>query len=413
MKHLLKLGSLLAVFLIVSACTEVEKGQYAIDTVAPGTISNYNVTNKEGKSVISYDLPADEDLLYVKATYKLNNGKDMEVKASAYVNELEVLGFGKAAEHDIKVTTVDRSGNESEPVIVKVTPLDNPIYKIFDEMQVASDFGGLSLKWKNETEEEITISVSTPNEYGEMVSAQNFYTKAVEGVGFVRGYSTETSETEGRRFAITITDHWGNQTDVKDETFYPIYEIQIPSDRFSKYVVPGYGDPGVYNSSKTPYEKLWNNSWGTNDDHYHSKVGQKWPFNFGMNLGRLVKLSRFKYYQRTGGSSWKYLFAHGNPKRFKVYGVPATSGGVILDITDPNNGWILLTEFTSTKPSGLPLQQTNSDDQAVGNNGEDVLIPIEAPAVQWIRIEVEETWGGVKDFIHMAELTFYGSLAEN
>lgn len=86
---------------------------------------------------------------------------------------------------------------------------------------------------------------------------------------------------------------------------------------------------------------------------------------------------------------------------------------MILDVTEPNNDWILLTEFTSTKPSGLPLEQTNSDDQAVGNNGEDVLIPIEAPAVQWIRIEVEETWGGVKDFIHMAELTFYGSLVEN
>lgn len=95
MKHILKLGSLLPIFLMIVACTEVEKGQYAIDTVAPGTISNYSVTNKEGKSVITYDLPDDEDLLYVKASYKLNNGKDMEVKASAYVNELKCLDLAR------------------------------------------------------------------------------------------------------------------------------------------------------------------------------------------------------------------------------------------------------------------------------------------------------------------------------
>lgn len=408
MRHILKQGSILFAVLMATSCTEVEKAQYAMDNIAPGPISNCKVTNKAGRSVIEYDLPEDEDLLYVRATYKLSNGKDMEIKTSAYVNELEVLGFGKSAEHDIQLTTVDRSGNESDPITVKVEPLDNPIYKIFDEMQVASDFGGLSLKWTNETQEEITISVTTPNEYGEMVSAQNFYTKSLVGSGFVRGYSTETSEIDGRRFAISISDHWGNQTDAIDQMFYPIYEVKIPSDRFAKYVVPGYGDPGRYSSS-TDYNKLWNNSWGTNNDHYHSKVGQQWPFQFGMNLGRVVKLSRIKYYQRSGGNNWQYLYAHGNPKHFKVYGVPSNNG-VILDVTDPNNGWILLTEFTSVKPSGLPLGQTNSDDQIVGNEGEDVMIPIEAPAVQWIRIEVDETWGGVKDFIHMAELTFYGNL---
>ncbi len=32
------------------------------------------------------------------------------------------------------------------------------------------------------------------------------------------------------------------------------------------------------------------------------KVGLSSPINLGMNLGRLVKLSRIKYYQRSGGS---------------------------------------------------------------------------------------------------------------
>ena len=71
------------------------------------------------------------------------------------------------------------------------------------------------------------------------------------------------------------------------------------------------------------------------------KVGLSSPINLGMNLGRLVKLSRIKYYQRSGGSKWQYLYAHGNPKRFRVWGTPTTDS-VQLDITEPGNDWILL-----------------------------------------------------------------------
>ena len=46
-------------------------------------------------------------------------------------------------------------------------------------------------------------------------------------------------------------------------------------------------------------------------------------------------------------------------------------------------------------------------------DGEDVLIPIDAPAVRWIRLEVLETWGGVTDFVHIAELTYYGKEETN
>lgn len=412
MKHLFKTISLLFALLLVISCTDVEKAQFATDSTAPGIVSNCNVINGAGKALITYDLPTDEDLLYVKATYKLNDGTNMEVKASAYINELEVVGFGKAAEHDITLIAVDRSGNESEPVVVKISPADNPIYEIFSQMKVTSDFGGLAFNWENKERVDITITVTTPDEHGQMITAQNFYSNSKIGQGYIRGYSTETSETEGRRFAVVISDHWGNQTAIKDSLYFPIYETEISSDRYAKYIIPGYGDPGRYNSS-SDWPKLWNGSWGTNNDHYHTKVGLSSPINLGMNLGRLVKLSRIKYYQRSGGSKWQYLYAHGNPKRFRVWGTPTTDG-VQLDITEPGNDRILLTEFTSVKPSGLPLGSTNADDQQLGGlDGEDVLIPIDAPAVRWIRLEVLETWGGVTDFVHIAELTYYGKEETN
>lgn len=411
MKHLVKIGTLLFV-LLVTSCAEVEKSQFATDSIAPGLVSNCHITNGAGKALITYDLPTDEDLLYVKATYKLNDGTDMEVKTSAYVNELEVVGFGKAAEHDINLTAVDRSGNESKPVVVKISPTDNPIYRIFSGLKITSDFGGLALRWDNTELVDITIAVTTPDEHGQMITAQNFYSNSKVGQGYIRGYSTESSETEGRRFSVSISDHWGNQTTIKDSLYYPIYEMKIPSDRYAKYIVPGYGDPSRYNSS-SDWPKLWNDSWGTNNDHYHSKVGLTSPINLGMDLGRLVKLSRIKYYQRSGGTNWQYLYAHGNPKRIRVWGTHTTNG-VQLDIREPGNNWIMLTEFTSVKPSGLPLGSTNADDQQLGGiDGEDILIPIDAPAVRWVRLEVLETWGGVTDFVHISELTYYGKEETN
>ena len=55
---------------------------------------------------------------------------------------------------------------------------------------------------------------------------------------------------------------------------------------------------------------------------------------------------------------------------------------------------VLFREFESIKPSGLPLGQVSDDDiRYAWENGEEWNVPLEAPAIRYIRFVAQETWG--------------------
>ena len=91
------------------ACSEDERLMIKTDDVAPQPISNVQVKNIPGGAVISYQLPDDEDLLYVKANYSLKEGSKNEVRASLYVDTLKIAGFGTEEERSVELIAVDRS----------------------------------------------------------------------------------------------------------------------------------------------------------------------------------------------------------------------------------------------------------------------------------------------------------------
>jgi hypothetical protein len=53
------------VFITIIACSDDDN----IDTTPPGVLSNITVVPTNGGGVISYNLPSDADILYVKAVY--------------------------------------------------------------------------------------------------------------------------------------------------------------------------------------------------------------------------------------------------------------------------------------------------------------------------------------------------------
>ena len=69
---------------IAFACNEEPIGQQPIDNVPPGPISNVKVENTPGGAILTYSLPQDEDLLYVKAVYSLKDGVMSEARSSLY-----------------------------------------------------------------------------------------------------------------------------------------------------------------------------------------------------------------------------------------------------------------------------------------------------------------------------------------
>lgn len=80
--------------LIVFGCEEIEREPITKDSVPPGVITSLVVENIPGGAVITYALPKETDLLYVKAEYELSNGKKVETRSSIYASSVQVEGFG-------------------------------------------------------------------------------------------------------------------------------------------------------------------------------------------------------------------------------------------------------------------------------------------------------------------------------
>ncbi len=63
------------------------------------------------------------------------------------------------------------------------------------------------------------------------------------------------------------------------------------------------------------------------------------------------------------------------------------------------------------KPSGLPVGELTQDDWDARHAGDEFNVPLEAPAVRYLRVEVLETWGRTQHFA-ISELEFWGNYQE-
>lgn len=208
--------------IILSACEDVKRGPEVIDMDAPGQVENVNVTPIPGGAKITYDLPEDIDLLYVQARYMLPNGKEVITNASRNTRTLIIEGFAEVQEYDITLTSVDISGNCSEPYFLKITPDTPPITSVFNTLKVQADFGGVNLQWDNPTEAELAVFISMKNKEGEWDLIDSYYTSQKAGNYSVRGLDDVESE-----FSVQLRDKWNNYSNIRTDILTPMYEAKI------------------------------------------------------------------------------------------------------------------------------------------------------------------------------------------
>lgn len=379
---------------ILSSCKEEERGQYPVDSIPPGQVTNIEVENVPGGAIVSYTIPDDDDLLYVKVDYFLDNGRPMEMKASAYANSLEIEGLGKSREQQVTITAVDRSANASAPVNVTIHPLDAPIFEVLKTVTVRDDFGGIRIDWENPLRADVVLTVSTPDVTNELVEVENFYSNARAGFGNLRGYPAEE-----KTFAIHLRDRWGNMTDTLVGQYHPLHEEILDRSKFRKWNPPGipYVDLGW---PEWTINGLWD---GNTAIGFSLSSTVTLPHSITFDMGQTAKVSRFKLFQRTSGGQ---LYTGGNVKRFKLYGSDHPG------VSDDPTTWHFLGNFESYKPSGLPLGQTTAEDLAyAGVAGEDYNLDLDAPRIRYIRMEVEATWGGSRA-VQIMELQFFGDIQD-
>jgi hypothetical protein len=389
MKHTIFLFAIaLAVFLY--SCDEEPIGQEPVDSVAPGVVSEVKVENTPGGAILTYKLPGDEDLLYVKAEYVLKEGVKSEVKASLYTDTLKIEGFGSTEARKVYLYAVDRSKNESDPVETTIQPMEPPVATIGNTLRMIKDFGGVHLYWDNPDKAEISVVVTVKDHNQEYVPIDVFYSSMINGDAASRGLDTIPYD-----FGFFVQDRWNNQSEVKYETITPLFEKQFDRLNFKPVELPN-DEPAGYG---WVLQNMWDGIIG--DQGFHTVSHGVWPQSITIDLGVTGKISRIKEYQRQGD----WIYRHGNLKHFEVWGAAE------LDPSGNWDSWTRLMDCYSVKPSGLPLGQYSAEDVTWAASGEEFLNSPENPPVRYIRIFALENWSG-GDFFHMSELEVFGDFRQ-
>lgn len=382
--HILKYRLLgMATLLLAYACNEDLSYREPSGTSkgVPQQVTEVQVKNYPGKATISYNLPADPDLLYVKATYTLANGKVMDVKSSYFVDSLVVEGFADTQEHEIKLYTVNRQEVHSEPIAVTVKPLKAPIWSVLETIDIRDAFGGYKLTALNRTQEAIGILIMEQNILKEWEVNNNLsvYTSVDSILSQRSGMDTVT-----RHFGIAIRDRWSNITDTLYKDINPIYEVELNTANFRHFPLPG--DPAQQPGAAVA--NMWDKRYG-------------WPVSFTslaaatlnvpsivtIDMGVSAKLSKVWIRPFKELSNLYYGFT--TLRHFELWGStnPNLSGAL-------DESWTLLGKYELKKPSGSPGNTETASDQEAAANGFFYDIDLDAPKIRYLRIRCMVNWAG-------------------
>ncbi|HMR19141.1 MAG TPA: DUF4959 domain-containing protein, partial [Sphingobacterium sp.] len=182
MKNLFRL--LFISLFFATSCGE-EVFQSLTDDSAPGQVSVIRTENGPGTARVYYNLPASESLLYIEATHQ-DKDETYTTKVSSYKNYIDLEGFSESRPYEIKLYSVSRGLNKSEPVVVQVHPETPPYLVTYNQTTVIPDFGGLNVGFDNPTGANLVVYVEKKNEAGEWIALDAFYSKELSMVFPIR-----------------------------------------------------------------------------------------------------------------------------------------------------------------------------------------------------------------------------------
>jgi hypothetical protein len=384
---------------MIMSCSESKVGLPPQDGVPPSPVSNVQVEELPGGARITYDLPNEADISYVKGEF-LFQGKKRVVRSSIYDNSLIVDGLGSVAPVEISISLVDHSENASEPVIKTFTPLRPPVETILESMQLVPDFSGCNVSWENPMGTEIGVFFFAADDEGVLEEIDILFADEVEFNYTIRKKDGQYG-VEERLFAVSIVDKWGNVSDTVKAIIAPFFEKELDKKKFLQGDLP-YDNTSVNNNR--PLRNIWDSNLAT---IWHTVVGEFAvpPQLFTINLGVEAKLSRFILWERME----TYYYGQHNPQFFEVWGTKSLKPGVTNEYwwEDWKNDWELLGDYEVVKPSG-PGATVTALDKEVADAGFNFSFPLDSENAQYLRFVVKQTFASTLA-LHLAEITFFGS----
>lgn len=399
------LPALIFAILLVS-CAEVPFIQTPTDSVPPAKLTNVRVESQPGGGKISYSLPNEPDISYVKGEY-LFQGKKRVVRSSAYNNYLIVEGLGSVEPIEVTLYVVDHSENVSEPETVKFTPDTPPLETIFGSLKIEPDFAGVHVTWANELGLEIGITLFYADSLGIMQEGPITFSILRNGSYTFRG-TDYFYDTVPRKFAVSLSDKWGNISGSVESIITPWYEKLLDRTKHVQEILPL--DNLTTFSSSTQMNKMFDGSIPGDGNFYHTQEGIatiEMPFYFTMNLGVDAVLSRFVMYPRYN-NNWEYSLH--NVKEFEIWGTDTYRQQMPDEYWDQawKADWKHLGKFICDKPSGNDNTTVTDEDRQYARRGFEYNVPIDVGVVRYLRVAINSTWGNT-NAISIQEMRFYGN----
>jgi len=330
---------LLFIFAAIISCSDHED----LDTSPPGVLSNVSVTPTNGGGIISYTLPSDDDILYVKAVYTNSQGEEVFRVSSKHNTSVEVNGLSQLTPVSVKLFVVDMNENISETIAIDFTPLKSFIFFVQESIQISPDLGGVKITWENIASKTVFVYVHIlegADEVIRILSSNN----AQESI-FIRGLAP--SEIS---ISTKVEDFDGNITELEEKGRYtPLFEEKI--DKSTWTLVSGQSINGNAYEGKTV--NFWDDVVDTvetdADNSYfiatrdNNGGSLNFPLDIVIDLNKNVKIQRFIVWQRAywyQGGGVTYHYQEENIKSFNLYASSDAQTWNLLgefDIGDPRN----------------------------------------------------------------------------
>ena len=369
------------------------------DTTAPGKLSIQSVTPTSGGGIIYYNLPADNDILFVRADYKNAQGDEVYRVSSKQNDSIEISGLIDSSPVTVNLSVYDTSQNQSEVVSVDFSPNRSFIFDVLESLEITPDLGGVRVNWTNDEEKTVFIYVYITSSSGEeeirILSSSN-----QNGARFVRGLAAEE-----QNFRIKVEDFDGNTTpDIDFGIYTPLFEEKI--DKTSWRLVSSLSVNGDAWEGQTV--NFWDDivdTVSTNSDNsyfiiYRSLNGGvlRWPLDIVIDLNKTVKINRFKVWQRAfwynGPANTAYYYQAENLRSFDVY------------VSNDRIEWELLGNFDIGDPSdgsgNIPDEKIDEAAQGHDFNLDDV-----SPEFRYFKFSITANYGS-DTYVHGSEISLFG-----
>ena len=390
----IKILSTLFSFVILLSCEDNQSQ----DATPPGSLSIENIIPTNGGGIISYSLPSDSDILFVRAEYTNSLGVDVYRVSSSHNNSIEIDGLNQNTPLLVRLFVVDENENISQPIEVEFTPLPSFIFLVQESISITPDLGGVKIEWDNIAEKTVYVHLHITNGSDEdiRILSSNSLAESI----FVRGL-----ESVEMNFLTKVEDFDGNITDLEEKaTLTPLFEEMIDKSTWtlmSQLSVDGNQWEGqttafwddVVDTAQTnadnSYFIIWRDANGGTLD---------WPLDIVISLNKNIRIHRFKVWQRAfwygGPTGIPYYYQEENMRSFSLY---ASNNTV---------DWTLLGEYDIGDPSdengNIP-----QDFMDAAANGHDFDLEGVSEKFRYLKFSITSNYGS-DTYVHGSEITLWG-----